>query len=167
MRVELVDGSAEVFDRLGQLYQYDFAEFTGDRINPDGRYDWIDVEARRSERYLISADGCVAGFIFVSRDVSRTGADGQVWWIDEFFVLRECRRLGVGDRAARAAFDARSGTWEVGQLATNPPAQAFWRAVIGRYTGGRFEEFVLDDEDVWTGPIQRFRSGGATPAGGR
>ena len=37
----------------------------------------------------------------------------------------------------------------------NARAIAFWRRVIDRYTGGRFEEDAIDDER-WRGPVQRF-----------
>ena len=46
------------------------------------------------------------------------------------------------------------------EVARNTPAQAFWRKVIARYTGGRFIEVVCDDEQ-WRGPVQRFESAGA------
>jgi hypothetical protein len=46
----------------------------------------------------------------------------------------------------------------------NLAATAFWRRVIGRYTGGRFEEVVLDDER-WRGPVQRLDSSAATVRG--
>jgi predicted acetyltransferase len=38
------------------------------------------------------------------------------------------------------AFDAFPGRWRVEQLRRNAAATAFWRQVIGTYTGGRFEE---------------------------
>jgi hypothetical protein len=46
----------------------------------------------------------------------------------------------------------------VRQKAENQAATAFWRRLIGRYTGGQFEELWLDDER-WRGPTQRFASG--------
>ena len=47
------------------------------------------------------------------------------------------------------------GRWEVGQMPRNTPAQAFWRRVIGEYTGGRFVEHTLD-EAGWQGVLQCF-----------
>jgi hypothetical protein len=38
-------------------------------------------------------------------------------------------------------------------MASNVDAQAFWRAVIGRYTGGRFADFGLGYR------VQRFEAG--------
>ena len=45
------------------------------------------------------------------------------------------------------------------QKAENQAATAFWRTVIGRYSGGRFEDVVWDDAR-WRGPVQRFDSAG-------
>jgi pimeloyl-ACP methyl ester carboxylesterase len=58
----------------------------------------------------------------------------------EFFILRRHRRRGVGTEVARRVFDRYPGKWEVTQLTRNVDAQAFWRRVIGEYTGGRYDE---------------------------
>lgn len=42
-------------------------------------------------------------------------------------------------------------------MASNVEAQAFWRTVIGRYTGNRFEESSRHDQR-WAGVVQRFES---------
>ena len=63
----------------------------------------------------------------------------------EFFVMSKYRRRGVGSEAARFAFDRFPGRWEVREMAANTPAQAFWRRVIGDYTGDNFTERRLDD----------------------
>jgi predicted acetyltransferase len=58
---------------------------------------------------------------------------------------------------ARAIFDRFPGRWEVRVMAENLPAQAFWRATVSRYTGGRVEERMWDD-DRWCGLVQFFDS---------
>jgi len=77
--------------------------------------------------------------------------------IDEFFVLRKYRRRGVGAHVARTVFDRFPGHWEVSELRENTAAQAFWRRVIGRYTGGNFREVELDSPR-WRGPAPAFES---------
>ena len=77
--------------------------------------------------------------------------------IVEFFVMRKYRRSGAGEAMARSVFDRFPGRWEVREIASNLPAQAFWRTIIGRYTDGRFEERTWDDEK-WRGPVQFFDS---------
>jgi predicted acetyltransferase len=81
--------------------------------------------------------------------------------IEEFFVMRKYRHKGVGEYVAHHLFDRFPGVWEVSEMVQNVPAQAFWRKVIDRYTGGRFIEVTLDSE-LWRGPVQVFRSHGNT-----
>jgi predicted acetyltransferase len=68
----------------------------------------------------------------------------------------------VGEHVARTLFDRFPGRWEVSELRDNLAAQAFWRRVIGRYTGSAYREVTLDDSR-WRGPVQSFDSR-ATPA---
>lgn len=162
MDVALVPAAEEhdpVLARLFQLYSYDFSELLGLDIGDDGRFTsgrpegyWRDPGYRC---FLTRAGGRLAGFAIVGSTSRLTGE--ALWDVDQFFVLRRHRRAGVGARAAAAVFDAFPGRWEVREAARNTPAQAFWREVIGRYTGGRFEEQVYDD-DRWHGPVQRFES---------
>jgi predicted acetyltransferase len=84
--------------------------------------------------------------------------------MNEFFVLRKYRRQGGGEQVARLLVDQFPGRWEVAELAENTVAQAFWRQVIRRYTGGRFGEIAIDN-DRWHGPVQAFASNtSATPS---
>ena len=57
----------------------------------------------------------------------------------------------------RLAFDTYSGYWEVSEIATNTPAIAFWRKVIGDYTDGQFDEIARKGRDTDI-VIQRFDS---------
>jgi predicted acetyltransferase len=145
--------------RLLQLYCYDFSEIVGLEIGHDGRFAlprpdsyWRDG---RYAAFLIHAGGHLAGFAIVD-SVSRLTGE-RVHDMNEFFVLRRHRRAGVGARAARLAFEAFPGRWEVREAALNTPAQAFWRTVIARFTGAPVDEVTLDDER-WRGPVQRFVS---------
>jgi predicted acetyltransferase len=152
---------APVVERLLQLYEYDYSEYAAHAVDVDARglFTTVDTEAiwRPGYRvFLIEAGGKVAGFAFVTRDASHLG-DDETWAIDEFFVLRRYRRQGVGERAARDLFDGFPGRWEVSELRENVAAQAFWRRVIDRYTGGRYREVELDDER-WRGPVQGFEA---------
>jgi predicted acetyltransferase len=75
----------------------------------------------------------------------------------EFFVMRKYRRRRVGWEAARKLFDRFPGEWWVMQEAENLPAQAFWRRLIGDYTGGMYEEV---EQPGGVGPQQIFQSPG-------
>lgn len=128
--------------RLLQLYLYDFTEFEPDEVRMDeqGTFPyryldeyWAPAEGEERHAYFIRAEGQLAGFVLVRR------VNG-VNVLSEFFVVRACRRGGVGSEAARLVFALHPGRWLVHEVARNLPAQAFWRRVIGEVTGGAFEE---------------------------
>jgi predicted acetyltransferase len=117
-------------------------EATGE-IQADGRFHLVDLDRYWTEAdhhpFLIRADGRLAGFALVAPTADFVaGATGHA--IAEFFILRVWRRQGVGERAAQALFARFPGAWWVAQNVQNEPAQAFWRTVIDRYTGGRFDD---------------------------
>jgi predicted acetyltransferase len=163
--VELVDATEEdisVLDRLAQLYQYDFSEFDPNTaLDDDGRFGWVDwprfFEEDEPHVFLVRVDGAIAGFASVHSDIAMRDEGERVWWMENFFVMRRFRGRGVGARVATMLFDRFPGTWEVAQITPNVAAQAFWRTVIGLYTGGNYDEFEVADER-WHGPVQSFRT---------
>jgi predicted acetyltransferase len=153
-----------VLRRLMQLYLYDLGTLDGWNISTEGLYGdaekidrfWTEP-GRRS--FLIKVDAALAGFALVRDQAPHAGAGTHE--ISEFFVLRKFRRQRVGERVATMLFDMAPGPWEVSQLASNLPAQEFWRAVIGRYTGGKFtdiEHAHAESGRPWRGRIQRFEA---------
>lgn len=167
--VEASDSDRPVLESLGQLYQYDFSELArgdpqhGD-VRADGRFhniDWDRYYANEERyEYLVRMSGSLAGFALVLPTPSFRDPNETVWHMGEFFVMRKYRRLGVGEHVAKTLFDRYTGTWQVAQMDVNTGAQAFWRDVIGGYTGGRFEERWFEDEN-WLGPVQYFTSPGS------
>jgi predicted acetyltransferase len=162
MRVEVTeaeDADRAAVQNLAQLYQYDFTEFDDNDVSEDGRYVHLDTARffgqRGSRVYVARADGKLAGFALVMRKAARARDVEQVWYMSEFFVMRKYRRRGVGATLAASVFDQHDGVWEVAQMRVNLPAQAFWRKVIGRYTGNNYTELDIDD-DRWDGPVQVF-----------
>jgi predicted acetyltransferase len=140
---------------LWELYVYDLSDLHGLDVRPDGCFGsnrdvgsyWRDP---RRQPFFIRVDGQLAGFALVHQR-SEHFPDVDATTMAEFFVLRKYRRRGVGERAAGLAFDRFPGRWEVREMANNVAAQKFWRKVIGRYTGGQFEE------QTWDGrPLQVF-----------
>jgi predicted acetyltransferase len=141
-----------------QLYLYDFTELGGPSIGEDGRftYFYLDTYWRQEGRhpFLIRVDGALAGFALVTdRRLFEPGEDGHE--LAEFFVMRAYRRHGVGRAAARQVFERFPGRWWVGELASNRPAIAFWRRVIGEVTQGRYDEERWDRHG-WLGVVQSF-----------
>lgn len=155
MNVEITPARADeesVLAALLQLYVYDFSEALGLDVADDGRYRVPPTEGR--DAFLIRVDGKLAGFALQVAKSRLTGEEG-VHDVAEFFVLQRYRRTGIGEKAACWLFDRFPGRWEVRQKKENTRAIAFWRRVIGRYTAGRFDEVLVDDER-WHGPVQRF-----------
>ena len=170
MKIELHPARAPdvpVLRRLMQLYLYDFAAIDDWSISDDGLYGhaatierfWKDPTLTS---FLVRADGVLAGFVLVGTGAYFAGAGTRD--IREFFVLRRHRCRGVGTETARRVFDRFPGKWEVTQLTRNVEAQAFWRRVIGSYTGGRYEERPRPDGK---GVMQRFDSTRAPAAASR
>lgn len=147
-----------------QLYLYDFSEFEGFDVEQDGIYtnEHLDLYWTESGRraFLISVDDQLAGFVLVNSYVCLEENKGAKS-IAEFFVMRKYRRQGVGRMAAGKIFDLIPGKWEVRQISSNAAGQHFWRKVISEYTGGRFTETILDNDD-WKGPVQSFVCGDTT-----
>jgi len=170
MNVEVTVAAPDEQGRLSalfELYMYDFSEMFGLDVGDDGRFRAPPLDAfwtdPRRHAFLVRVDEKLAGFALVQERSRLTGDEG-VRDVAEFFVMRKYRRRGVGERTARWLFDRFRGPWEVREKAENQAGAAFWRRAIGRYTGGRFEEIVLDDER-WRGPVQRFDSGEAPASG--
>ncbi len=170
MNVEVVEVRARerpILQNLAQFYSYDFSEILGADVPASGRFSLISVgelsdPTRRA--FFFKVDGHLAGFALVHKG-SELRDDPDVTDMEEFFVMRKYRRQRVGYEAATRLFDMFPGRWEVRELAPNTAAQAFWRNVIGEYTGGRYEERVAEGER-WHGPVQSFDTTDARRAGG-
>ncbi|HEX6277111.1 MAG TPA: GNAT family N-acetyltransferase, partial [Polyangiaceae bacterium] len=79
-------------------------------------------------------DGSVAGFALAKRG-SPVADDPNVLDVAEYFVLRRFRGHGVGGSAAKLLWDRLRGAWTIRAPIVNPGAVAFWRSVVGTYTG--------------------------------
>lgn len=110
-----------------------------------------------SHPLIILKDDRPSGFALVCRPL-RHQRERIDYSMAEFFVTPSARRRGVGRDAARLIFNRFAGTWEVTEFLYNKPAVAFWRSIVGEYTGGRFRETLAHGE-----VRQVFRSGSARP----
>jgi predicted acetyltransferase len=146
-------------EHLAQLYQHDFTEFDDNDVDATGRFTELDIDRFFDDddrfAYLLRVDDHLAGFALVSDAWNILGEGDH--FMAEFFVMRKYRRSGVGTRFACELFDRHPGVWEVAQMRTNTPAQAFWRKLIAAYTSAEYTEHDIDD-DRWDGPIQVFRA---------
>ena len=144
---------------LLQLYLYDLTEFEPRDVDARGAFPYHYLESYWVEpdrlALVLRCAGRPAGFALVNEESVLDPNARGVRTIAEFFVIRSLRRLGLGKSLALETFRRRPGRWEVRQMGANAPAIAFWRRVIGDYTGGRFVEMELDDRR-WRGPVQTF-----------
>jgi predicted acetyltransferase len=102
--------------------------------------------------FIVRVDGWLAGFAILRRCPAVDGS-GEVTDMEQFFVMRKYRRQAVGEAAATTLFDRHPGRWQMRERHNNLAAQAFWRAVIGRYTGGQFDD---DPGEGERGAVQFF-----------
>jgi predicted acetyltransferase len=146
----------ELIRRMMELYLHDFSEYENTDLDAHGLYGYDDLDYFWFEPthavFVIRVEGKLAGFVLVDNDVKLEGSEREIC---EFFVLRKYRRQGVGRQAALVVFDQIRTKWEVDVMAPNVPAIDFWRKVIAEYTGGKYEETLLDNED-WKGPVFTF-----------
>jgi predicted acetyltransferase len=135
---------APVLENLMQLYVHDMSATFPIEIDESGRfrYDALPAYWREPDRrfpFLIRRDGCVAGFVLVTRGTPVTD-DPDDLDLAEFFVLRRWRRGGTGRAAAIQLWDRMPGRWVVRVSSGNATGLAFWRSVVREYAGESAEE---------------------------
>ncbi len=127
-----------VIANLVELYAHDFSEFQELEIGQDGRFGYRDLHHYWSEPgrhpFLIKVDDRPAGFVLVKQGSDISG-DRTAWDVAEFFVVRGCRRLGVGKAAAQEVWRRFPGRWEVRVMMANQPARQFWAGAISEFLG--------------------------------
>lgn len=149
-----------IFERLLQLYLYDFSEFDKDDVDEQGLFAYPALSRNWEEPdrhpFLIRVDGVLAGFLLMREGVERPGdPPRKVNTIAEFFILKKYRHGGVGEFAAGWIFDHYPGHWEIEILTSNFPAQAFWHKIVNRYSNGNFQEIKHENEN-YQSVIQTF-----------
>jgi predicted acetyltransferase len=168
-RVERLRSSEQ--ELLRRLYDAYLEEITGlgasYRRRPDGAWEYRPpggswgpdhlpywLSDGTEHRVLLFRTGRrVVGFAMVGLRPAAWLSPGIDACVAEFYVVPAARRRGVGEAAARRILRRWSGRWEISEVPGNLPAIAFWRKIVGRHTGGRFEEL-----EVRGGPTQRFIS---------
>ena len=156
MNIELVRAELSqepIVANLLQLYAHDFSEFCDLDLGANGRFVYKDLPLyfRESTRhpFLVRNDGKWVGLVLVRRGSPVCG-DENVWDMAEFFVVRGCRRRGVGTQIAHQVWRQFPGKWEVRVMEANDPAYHFWQRAIAQYTGQAITSVrVNKDGDCW------------------
>lgn len=161
MNVELAKVSEEekeILFNLLQSYLKEFDDILHFETDEKGvyKYKFFDLYWIEHNRIplFIKTDSKIVGFALVNLDGIFSDTPG-VHTISEFFVEKEFRKKGIGERAAEKVFEMFPGNWEIRQRDKNTGAIEFWRKVIKGYTKGSFREEILNDER-WRGLSQTF-----------
>jgi predicted acetyltransferase len=140
---------APILLNLLELYSHDFSEFCRVDIGEDGRFGYKLLPLYWSEpgrhSFLIRRDGRLAGLALVKRGSEFSGI-ATVWDLAEFFVLRGCRRHGVGTRAAHEVWRHFPGSWEVRVMQSNLAAHLFWERAISDFTHRPAQSVVVEKD---------------------
>lgn len=128
---------APILANLLELYAHDFSEFHTLAIGADGKFGYKSLPLYWSEPnrhpFFVRVDGRLAGLALVKRGSEITG-DPTVWDMAEFFILRGCRRRGIGTLAAHEVWGCFPGYWEVRVMQSNFFANLFWERAIYHFT---------------------------------
>lgn len=165
MNIEVLPASITdkpIIQRMMELYQYDFSEFTDADLNEHGYfgYSHLDYYWVENNRYpfIVKVDRQLAGFVLVNQS---TNFPASKYSLAEFFILRKYRHQGIGRQVAFDILNLFDGQWEIYQAHTNIIAKKFWRNVLDVCTEGNYTE-ILMEEDGWAGVMRRFKSVGGT-----
>ncbi len=141
-----------ILRNLYPLYLHDLSEFGGGYTldaqgvwQPDYLPTWLS-ESEQVHPLLFRLGERPVGFAFVGQAPFPYMTPGRDYRLSEFFIVRSERHHGLGRRAAMAVFDRFRGTWELSELQANQAAITFWRRVVSEYTGGNFQETLLQGE---------------------
>ena len=120
---------------LTQFYQHDmsiFFDHSAENLPTlKGLYDplpYFDQYWTAKDRfpYLIFFRERPVGFALVNK----VGTDSSVDWnMAEFFIIKNCRKFGIGGYAAKQIIDKFSGIWEIAVIPDNQSAYLFWSHV--------------------------------------
>lgn len=148
--------SESTIQNLYQLYEYEFSMYVSTvKVNLQGKFKPAQLDQYWNDDkyhvFLILADDELAGFVMV-----REERENEPNFIEQFFILKYYSGKGVGKTAAKKIFSMFRGKWQVLQVKSNYPAQAFWRNVIADYTGNDYAERYDATDD--RSSIQEFKN---------
>lgn len=140
----------QIVENLFLYYVYDLSEFSRALCNNDGSYSFksssLDPHWSRNDHwpYLVYCGEELAGFCLVRR----YPYDLQRYDIDQFFIIRRFRGMGVAKEAFRLAESDRPGLWQTRVMLENTSALQFWRSAVNSVSEGNFQERILADYDL-------------------
>ncbi|WP_051785690.1 GNAT family N-acetyltransferase [Endozoicomonas numazuensis] len=152
-KIELLPAEAanlNIIENLFPYYVYEMSDFLQRAPSEEGLFTFdresLNKYQEREDHYpfLIKCNDEIAGFALVRK----YPADPSLYDMEQFFVLKKFKGLGVGRLAFEALVDCFPGQWQIRVLQENERALAFWGAVVDGVTGGRFVRQVADDDGL-------------------
>jgi len=145
---------APILANLLELYVHDFSEFHHVELGDDGRFGYEPLPLYWSEpnyhSFLIRLDNKLAGLALIRKRQQLSGKK-LVWDMSEFFIVRNCRRRGIGTQAAREVWRRFPGQWQVRVMEANTPARHFWAEAISSFAGQAIQpSHIKSGGKLWT-----------------
>ena len=150
----------KTLENLYSLYLHDLAEFTDDlEVSSAGSYvyDSIDMLWTNEgiEPHFIKDSEKLVGFLLLlKRPFLKNDHD---ICINDFFILKNYRRKGIGKRALTQLFRENKGKYVIMELAQNQPAVTFWRKALSQlgleYTE---EKKMVEEEECYVQTFEVF-----------
>jgi predicted acetyltransferase len=132
--IPVLKDSKNLFNRLNELYQYDFSEYNLDDVDDNGIYEeykYFDsyfIDPKR-HAYYIKVNGKYAGFVLIN-NITLVSKDTNTNVIAEFFVMKKYRRYKIGSKVALRIFSMFPGKWEFKVLNKNSGGMPFWKNLL-------------------------------------
>jgi len=151
MKVELTSISSKDKNVLGEMLREYQRELLG---KEPGEYKYLDSYWNEPNRFpfFILVDDEIVGFVLInSHSVISVNAKS----IAEFYIKKEFRKKGIGNEAAKQAFELFPGRWETRQLKGKAIVHSFWLEIISELTHNQFQEIIMNNKK-WKGWVQTF-----------
>ena len=157
-RVKQIDRSLDkLLQNLLELYCHDMSEWFLFDANTEGLYTYSteDIWQNNNIDVYVVYDGDIpAGFCLIDTDSGKSSeintdinndinsSETRVIDLEEFFIVRRYRKLGLGAAFAVDLWQRYAGLWLVRVYQNNLPALPFWRNIINRHSNGHSLESV-------------------------
>ena len=148
-------GDFPALQQMLELYQYELSDIWPQDADSEAKYGYnLDRHklGARFHAYVAISGSQYVGLALVA-PATVTRKEGS--WMEQFFILKQYRRIGAGRALALHVLHCHPGPWEIGQIPGNNSARSFWRQVIADATAGQYQELQLT-EGWWQGSVQQF-----------
>lgn len=149
--IEIYKENEEILSNLLSLYLHDLSEFSSEiTISQNGLYEFDAIDEYLSKTnlhaLLIKVDNNIAGFILLSE--SPYVKEGCDLCIQEFFILKNYRRNGIGNMALNLLYKKYIGKYCLMIMGKNIIALNFWRN-SHKLNNISFEEGILPSDGYY------------------